>query len=79
MTNLDADHLHITCVELYVIVHVPNGLPLGFLRTTTLAPPLPCMHCQTPYLFKTTTTTTTTRSSLTKEKQQIEAEKGAAN
>jgi hypothetical protein len=78
MTNLDADHLHITCVELYVIVHVPNGLPLGFLRTTALAPPPPCMHCQTPHLFKTTTTSTTT-SSLTKEKRQIEEEKGAAN
>jgi hypothetical protein len=76
MTNLDADHLHITCVELYVIVHVPNGLPLGFLRTTALAPPPPCMHCQTPQIFKTTTTTT---SSLTKEKQQFEEEKGAAN
>jgi hypothetical protein len=39
MTNLDADRLQITCVELYVIVHFPNGLPLGFLRTTALAPP----------------------------------------
>ncbi len=74
MTNLDADHLHITCVELYVIVHVPNGLPLGFVRTTALAPPPPCMHCQTPHLFKTTT-----RSSLTNEKQQIEEEKGTAD
>jgi hypothetical protein len=32
------------------------------------------MHCQTPHLFKTTT-----RSSLTKEKQQIEEEKGTAD
>ncbi len=45
MTNLDADHLHITCVELYVIVHVPNGLPLGFLRTTALAPPPRPLAC----------------------------------
>lgn len=35
MRNLDADHLHVTCVELYVIVHVPNGL----LPWDSYAPP----------------------------------------
>lgn len=53
----------------------PKWSSLGIPTHHGTSSPPPCMHSQTPQIFKTKTTT----SSLTKEKQQIEEEKGAAN